>query len=107
MAEVIVIERSELERLINNAVVSAIENWDATRIKNEPIYKISDTKTWLDRKEAAKYLNCSLTKLNDLINAGLLQYQKIGRNYSFKTVWLDEAVETGKLSGNRWLKRVI
>ena len=47
----------------------------------------------LDTEDAAKYLHCSTSRIQELVASGLLRGCRVGRSFIFKPEWLDSFME--------------
>lgn len=53
---------------------------------------------WLKLKEAAEHLEMGRSTLYKLANEGKIQARKVGREWRFDSVELDECLKSGKLA---------
>jgi excisionase family DNA binding protein len=86
MNELVVIPKSELQQLIQSAVLSAlVEVEKSKKVKNQ-----------MNIKEAAAYINISVCSLNRKKDEGIIPFSKLGGRVIFSKYDLDEYVAKNK-----------
>ena len=86
MSELVVIEKVELQQLIQSAVLSALcEIEKNKKIKNK-----------MSLKEAAEYISISTCGLNRKKDEGIIPFSKLGKRVIFLKTDLDEYVAKNK-----------
>ena len=86
MSELVVIQKNELQQLIQSAVLNALYE----------VEKSKKIKAKMNIKEAATYINISVCSLNRKKDEGVIPFSKLGGRIVFSKDDLDEYVAKNK-----------
>ncbi|SMO72334.1 helix-turn-helix domain-containing protein [Solitalea koreensis] len=95
--EIVIITNEKIEYLIRNSIKDVISEYYPKLLNLTSISQKEETKDFLTRKQAAEFLNCSMTSLYNYQKAGVISYYQVGRKILFRKSQLLDSMEVQNL----------